>query len=279
MNGTYCGKDCGACGDRERMNCGGCESLRQECLIAECCTGKGHENCGTCGFRENCRTLQDREKIPAHILRQRELQEKRLAEAAAREERAARRAPLMVKWLKWIFWLLIASNVISLVGEIPSLALICEIATTVCGLGIAWGLLQLQGEDGRYRTAAICTVIPLLLTLAVHLISGRGEVPNWTVVLSLPAAIISLVGEYHKCMAHSSIVGGVDSALGEKWEKIWNWQKLALGSLVGSIVLVLVAPVLGALVAMAAATALVVVSVMELIALYQSAEAFQKKIS
>lgn len=279
MSGTYCGKDCAACADREQLNCGGCESLRRECLIAECCTGKGHESCGTCSFRENCRKLMDREKVPAHILRQRELQEKRLAEAAAREEQAVRRAPLMAKWLKWIFWLLIAGNVIDLVGKIPPLTLICEIAAAVCGLAAAWGLLQLQGEDGRYRTAAVCAAIPLLVTLAVQLISGGGETPAWTLVLSLPATIVRLVGEYNKCMAHSSVVGSVDSALGEKWEKIWKWQIIALGSLAGSIVLVLIVPVLGALVAVAAAIAMLVVSIMELVALYRSAEAFQKKIS
>lgn len=279
MSGTYCGKDCMVCGDRERMNCGGCESLRRECPVAECCAGKGHEGCGTCSFRESCRKLQDRDKVPTHILRQRALQEKRLAEAAARKEEAARRAPLMVKWLKRIFWLLIVSSVINLVGKIPSLTLICAIATTVCGLGIAWVLLQMQGEDGRYRTAAICMVIPLLLTLTVQLISGGGEVPGWTVVLTLPASIISLVGEYHKCMAHSSIVGSVNSALGEKWEKIWKWQIIALGSLAGSIVLLLIFPVLGALLALAAAIAVAVVAVMELVALYQSAEAFQMRIS
>ena len=276
MHETYCGKDCQTCSYREQGNCGGCRSQRKDCTIAQCCAGKGHETCQTCSFRDNCRKLMNKENMPAYIQRQKEVQAKREAEAAAREERAARRAPLMVKWLKWIFWLLIASNVISLVGKIPSLTLICEIATTVCGLGIAWGLLQLQGEDGGYRTAAICTVIPLLLTLAVHLISGRGEVPNWTVVLSLPAAIISLVGEYHKCHAHSSVVGGVDAALGAKWEKIWKWHIISLGSLAGSIVLLLIAPVLGALVAIAAATAMLVVAIMELVALYQSAQVFRK---
>lgn len=276
MHETYCGKDCQTCSYREQGNCGGCRSQRKDCNIAQCCAGKGHETCQTCSFRDNCRKLMNKENMPAYIQRQKELQAKREADAAAREANAARRAPIMAKWLSLMFWLLIASNIIGLLEELPGLTLAGAIATTVCGLGIAWGLLQLQDEDARYRTAAICTVIPLLLTLAVHLISGGGEVPNWTVVLSLPAAIISLVGEYNKCHAHSSVVGGVDAALGAKWEKIWKWQIISLGSLAGSIVLLLIAPVLGALVAMAAATAMLVVAIMELVALYQSAQVFRK---
>ena len=269
MNEMYCGKDCQTCAYREATECRGCLSQRQYCEIAQCCRGKGHESCETCSFRNGCGKLMGKENVPVSRQRTQELQ-------AAREAEAARRAPVMVKWLKWIFWLIIVSNVINLIGQLPALALACEVATTVCGLGVAWALLQLQGEDGRYRTAAICVAIPLLLTLTVQLISGGGEAPGWSVVLTLPAAIISLVGEYHKCMAHSSVVGSVDSGLGEKWQKIWKWQVIALGSLIGSIVLVLIVPVLGALVAMAAAVAVLVVSIMEIVALYQSAEAFRK---
>ena len=279
MSEMYCGKDCELCVEREQTGCAGCQSQRQLCTIAQCCVEKGHESCETCGFRGNCRKLLAKDRMSAYVRRQMEFQQLARDREAAREAEAARRAPVMVKWLKWIFWLIIVSNVIDLIGKLPALALACEVAKAVCGLGVAWALLQLQGEDGRYRTAAICVAIPLLLTLTVQLISGGGEVPGWTVVLTLPAAIISLVGEYHKCMAHSSVVGGVDSGLGEKWQKIWKWQVIALGSLIGSIVLMLIVPVLGALVAMAAAIAVLVVSIMEIVALYQSAEAFQKKIS
>ena len=69
------------------------------------------------------------------------------------------------------------------------------------------------------------------------------------------------------------------AALGEKWEKIWKWQIISLGSLAGSLVLLLIIPVLGALVALAASIVMIVVAIMELVALYQSAQAFQKKIS
>ena len=277
MSGTYCGKDCGTCADREQMNCAGCESVRRECTIAGCCTGKGHENCGTCGFREGCRKLMNRENMPAYIRRQRELQEKQLADAAAREEQAVRRAPLMAKWLSVMFWLTIASIVIGLIGKFPALVLAGEILTVVCGLGVAWALLQLQGEDPRYRTAAVCTLVPQIVSLVVVLISGGGEAPTWTLVLSLPAAVVELVGAYNKCMAHSCVVGGVNAELGDRWETIWKWNIIGLGALIGSIVLMMIVPVLGALVALAAAVVLLVVSIMEMVALYRSAEVFKQR--
>ena len=276
MHETYCGKDCQTCSYREQEICGGCRSQRKDCTIAQCCAGKGHQTCQTCSFQDNCRKLMSKENMPSYIQRQKELQAKREADAAAREADAARRAPIMAKWLSLIFWLLIVSNIVSLIGEIPGLALAGEIVATLCGLGCAWALLQLQGEDSRYRTAAICMVVPLVVSLVIAVISGGGEAPTWTLVLSLPATIVQLVGEYNKCHAHSSVVGGVDEALGAKWEKIWKWQIISLGSLAGSIVLLLIAPVLGALVAMAAAIAVLVVAIMELVALCQSAQAFRK---
>ena len=279
MYETYCGKDCQTCTYREQTNCGGCRSQKNDCTIVQCCVEKGHENCGTCGFRDNCRKLMSRDNMPFYIQRQKELQVAREADAARREADAARRAPIMAKWLGLMFWLMIASNVISLLGEIPGLALACEIITTLCGLGCVWALLQLKGEDGRYRTAAVCMAVSMVVSLVIAMISGGGEAPTWTLVLSLPATIVQLVGEYNKCQAHSCIVGGVDAALGEKWEKIWKWQIISLGSLAGSLVLLLIIPVLGALVALAASIVMIVVAIMELVALYQSAQAFKKKIS
>lgn len=286
MHETYCGKDCQACSYKEQEKCGGCRSQRKDCTIAQCCVEKGHENCETCGFRGECYKLRGKDDMPAYIQRQQQIAEAnerreaaRAAEAQRRQEELVRRAPIMAKWLSLIFWLLIVSNIVSLIGEIPGLALAGEIVATLCGLGCAWALLQLQGEDGRYRTAAICMVVPLAVSLVIAVISGGGEAPTWTLVLSLPATIVQLVGEYNKCHAHSSVVGGVDEALGAKWEKIWKWQIISLGSLAGSIVLLLIAPVLGALVAMAAAIAVLVVAIMEMVALYQSAQAFKQKIS
>jgi hypothetical protein len=279
----YCGKDCQTCGCREEINCGGCLSQQKDCIIAQCCVEKGHENCGTCGFRGECYKLRSKDNMPSYIQRQRQIAEAnerreaaRAAEAQRRQEELVRRAPVVAKWLGVMFWLTIVTIVINLVGKIPSLALACEIMSTACSFVVVWALLQLKEEDSRYRTAAICTAVSLLVGVALTLISGGGETPGWTLALSLPAAVVSLVGTYNKCMAHSSVVGGVDSALGEKWEKIWKWQIIALGSLAGSIVLLLIAPVLGALVAMAAAIATLVVSIMEMVALYQSAEAFKK---
>lgn len=277
MSGTYCGKDCGICADREQLNCTGCESLRRECTIAECCTGKGHENCETCSYREGCRKLMNRENMPAYIRRQRELQEKQLADAAARKEQAVRRAPLMAKWLSVMFWLTIATIGSGLIEKVPSLVLVGKILTVACGLGVAWAFWQLQGEDTRYRTAAICTLVPQLVSLVVALIGGGGDAPAWTLALSLPATVVELVGAYNKCMAHSCVVGGVNAELGDRWEKVWKWNIIGLSALIGSIVLMLIIPVVGALVALAATVALLVASIMEMVALYRSAEVFKQR--
>lgn len=268
MNEMYCGKDCQVCADKEQTNCTGCAGQQKECSIAECCTGKGHESCGTCSFRENCRKLMGKENMPSYIRRQREFQKKRLDEAAARAEQAARRAPLMAKWLRVMFWLVIAAGVMELIWEPLGV---------VCSLAYVWALLQLKDEDSGYRTAAVCKAVAALVSLVIVLISGGGEAPNWTLVLSLPAAVVRAVGTYSEYMAHSCIVGYVDTELSVRWEKLWKWMVLSVATMLGSAVVGLLIPALGLLGIFAAAIAALVVCVMEMVALYRSAEAFKRQ--
>ena len=282
MSETYCGKDCQACACREEISCGGCQTQRQHCTIAQCCRDRWQQSCQTCHFVGECYKLRGKDSMPDYIRRQQQIAEAaqkreaaRAAEAQRRREELVRRAPLMARWMSVMFWLTIASIAVGLVGKIPGLALISSVLTAVCGLGCAWALLCLQEEDGRYRTAAICLAIPTVISLVVALIGGGGEAPTWTLALSLPAGVVELVGQYNKCMAHGALVGAVDAALGDRWEKIWKWQIISIGSLLGSVVLALIIPVLGLLATLAAAIAVLVVSVLEMAALYRSAEAFR----
>lgn len=271
MDKTLCGKDCQSCSYREPTDCRGCLSQRQHCEIARCCLGKGHKDCGTCDFRHSCSKLQRRDNIPFYRQRERELQ-------AAREADDARRAPIMIRWMNTMFWLLIVSYIIGLLGNVRSLAMASEIGAAVCGLGCAWALLQMGSEDGRYKTAAICRTVSIVVTLVLSLVSGGGETPGWTLLFSIPAAVVELVGEYNKCQAHSSVVGSANAALGRKWEKLWKMNIISTGALLGSTVLILIAPVLGSLVAIAAATVALMVVVLELAYLKESVQTFQRRV-
>lgn len=52
MQHTICGVNCSQCG--LKGSCGGCietkgHPFQSECMVAECCLGKGHKNCSQCG--------------------------------------------------------------------------------------------------------------------------------------------------------------------------------------------------------------------------------------
>ena len=265
MNEMYCGKDCQTCAYREATECRGCLSQREHCEIAQCCRGKGHEKCETCSFRSGCGKLMGKETVPVYRQRKQELQ-------VAREAEAARRAPVMAKWLWLMLWMNVPSLILSLLGRIEGMATFSEIGGAVCSLIVCWMLLQLKVVNVDYGKAAVLTAIGVVLNLAATFITNSG----WQLLVLLPAGVVSLMGAYTEYQTHSDVVGAVDAALGERWRKLWKWQIMSIGGMLGSVIVMLIVPVLGALVLLAAAIAGTVVSIMTIVNLYRSAQAFRK---
>ena len=111
---SYCGKDCEACREREKMGCGGCRAWMEAktwpgaCGIAQCCRSKGHNSCETCTAASYCAKLQGRGQEPWYSMRRleadssarRQLQE-RGRDVYKRQgsfSSAARRAPGSRRW-------------------------------------------------------------------------------------------------------------------------------------------------------------------------------------
>lgn len=265
MYEMYCGKDCQICPYREATGCRGCLSQREHCEIARCCRSKGHENCETCSFQNGCGKLQGKERVPVY----RQQEKERLA---AKEAEVARKAGIMGKWLWLMLWMNVPSLIISLLGEIESLATFAEIGGAVCSLIVCWMLLQLKAVNVDYGKAAAYTAGGIVLNLAATFINSSGL----SLLLLLPAGALALMGSYTEYQTHGDEVGAVDAALGERWRKLWKWQIIAIGGMVGSVIVMLIVPVLGALVMIAGAIAAAVVSIMTIVNLYKSAQAFRK---
>ena len=267
MDRNYCGKSCDLCDHREALGCGGCRSRTQHCEIARCCLGKGHDACESCEFKRNCYKLLRREKIPADRLME-------LDRAAQKEAELARNAPLMAKWLWLMLWMNVPALLIGLPGELGDMTVFSEVGGAVCGLIVCWMLLQLKPVCGNYRKAALCTTAAVVLNLAASFITG-----GWQLLVLLPAAVVSLVGSYTEYHTHGDVVGAVDAALGERWRNLWKWQVISIGCMLGGVVFMLIAPVLGALVVLAGSLAAAVVSIMTIVNLYKSAQAFRKLVN
>ena len=272
MNEMYCGKDCQSCSEREQTGCGGCRSQNQHCTIAQCCEDKGHMSCETCAFRDGCRKLLAKENMPSYIRRQLEFQRAVQERALAREAEAARNAPLMAKWLWLMFWMNVPSLLIALPGELGGMTTFSEVGGAICSLIVCWMLLQIKSVDERYGKAALLTAIGVVLNLAASFITNTGL----NLLVLLPTAVVSLVGSYNQYQAHGDVVGGVDAALGERWLKLWKWEIISVGCMLGGAVFMLIVPMLGALVVLASALAAAVVSIMTIVNLYKSAQAFRK---
>ena len=280
MAETYCGKNCIECVQKESLNCQGCKAgpgrqFGGDCELAKCVRDKGHETCETCGFKGNCGTLRSRDSIPDYRIRKIEAEEQRKAAIV-------KRAPILGKWLWIIFWLIIPSTIGSLMANettakiLPGLLMPGQIITAICSLTYGAILLKLGSEEDRYRTAGICALIAGGVSAAVAIITGTAEEATWTLLFTLSAAVVAMVGEYNEYMAHSAVLSGVDNELSEKWELLWKWYIGLFLGMLGCILLMLIAPVLGAIAILGCAIGTVVVGILKLVYLYRTAKIFRE---
>lgn len=278
MAETYCGKTCAECSSREELNCPGCKldpgrPITGDCPLARCCREKGHETCSTCSACGHCNTHYNRHQMPQR--RQKERQ------AALERERAiAKKAPFLGKWMWILFWLVVPSTVFSLLaedsitGSAAGLNLWGNILLCACNLIYGVILLKLSREDGGFAIAGICMMVGSLISGIIGA-CFLGDPPGWTLVLTLPASIVSLVGAYMEFHAYADTLSGLDEDLAEKWRKLWKWTIGAMGAMIGSLIIMLIVPILGLLLTLAGAVASIITSVMKLVYLYQTAQTFR----
>ncbi|MBQ8238313.1 MAG: DUF3795 domain-containing protein [Oscillospiraceae bacterium] len=279
MAETYCGKTCAECAKKETLNCPGCKAgpgrqFGGDCELARCVRNKSHETCDTCSLRVNCGTLRGRDSIPEYRIRRIEAEEQRKAAIAGR-------APVLGKWLWILFWLIIPNEIAGLmthemaVEMVPALyipGMILDV-TVLTVYGVI--LLKLASEEERYRTAGICSLIANAASILIAVVSGGGETPTWTLLISLPASAASFFGVYNECMAHSAVLTGVDNLLAEKWEKLWKWYIGLLCAMIGGIVVMLILPLLGVIAMLVSVIGTAVVGIVKLVYLYRTAQIFR----
>ena len=280
MSETYCGKNCGECMQKETLNCPGCKAgpgrqLGGDCRLAKCVRDKGHETCDTCGFRSNCNTLRVCGQMPEERLKEIKSEEMRKADIA-------KRAPVLGKWLWFLFWLIVPSTVGSFMTNdtiaefLPGLYLPGMILNTICSLITGGILLKLGSVEGGYHTAGICFLIAGGVGVVTALFTGTGEAGAWTLIFTIPAAIVALVGEFNEFLAHSIVLTGVDNELSEKWTTLWKWYIGLMLGMFGCILIMLILPLLGVIALLGAAIGLLVTSVLKLVYLYRTAKIFRE---
>lgn len=278
MAETYCGKTCAECAQKEALSCPGCKAGpgRQyggDCDLARCARKKSHETCDTCSLRLNCSTLQWRDRMPDYRRRRMEAEQQR-------QVAIARRAPVLGKWLWILFWLIIPSTIASVMTEIateiaPALYIPGQLLNAVVVTANGVILLILASEEDRYRTAGICSLVSGAVSILIAVISGIAETAPWMLLVSLPLTVVSLVGEYNEFMGHAAVLTGVDNEQSTKWERLWKWFLGMFCGLYGSVVIIMIVPLIGFLLILASAIGLIVVSIAQLVYLYRTAQIFR----
>lgn len=275
MAETYCGKNCAECTDKEKLGCTGCKTgsgklWPEECELAKCCREKGHQTCETCIFHESCAIWRRWNDIPEQRLRKR-------ADEEERKERIAQKSLFLGKWLWVLFWLVIPMTLASVMTNetvaswFPFLNFWGKFLNISCSTAYGVILLILSSEEKHYRVSGICA----LAAAAVSLLLINVPVGMGALVLTLPAAVAGVIGEYHEYMGHAEVAGDVDAELSVKWMTLWKWYIGMFAGLFGGIIVMMIIPILGLLVLLAAAIGTLAVTILKLVYLYRTANWFR----
>lgn len=276
---TYCGKNCDECTYRDELSCTGCQSgpgraIGGDCKLAYCCRDKGHEACETCELKRNCGTWLDRGSIPKQRMERRQ-------EEQEKQDLVARRAPLLGKWLRILFWITVASLGINFMTEntsassIPVLRMAGQVCSYLCQFYIIYVLFIISKEHHYFRNAAILTGISFAINILVVFIT---EDQIWLLLLiALLQVTLVLLADYFEYKANADVILIVDGRISEQWDNYWKWMLCSSIGVAASLFLVFLIPGLGAILSVISSVALVIARIKKLFCLYRSAEAFQAK--
>lgn len=279
MAGNYCGKSCAQCPYKEAMNCPGCRvgpgrQYGGDCELAKCARNKGHESCTGCAQRVHCGYYRDCHRFPEYRRKRQDAQKRQ-------QEELAKMGPVLGKGLWILFWLFIPSTIAGLItgGIIDDVSSgmydFAKIVSILCP-GI-YGLILMQMSDAQdeYRTAGIYTLISAGLSLILAITPVTMENLVWLFLLTIPAVVVEGIAEYCEYSAHSIAMADFDRELSGKWSTLQKWfLGMYLGVVIGMLLAMLFANEFSAIVMLVAAIGLLVVNILKLICLYNSAKVF-----
>ena len=164
----------------------------------------------------------------------------------------------------------------SIMGDYPSIYLIGLILFPVCTIAYGLILLKISSEEGTYRTAGICIMVYGFIEVLLYFIFKAEELPEWTLIITIPAGIITLLGEYYEYRAHSDVLVGIDKNLSEKWSILKKWYLGGIIAIFSSFILMMIAPLLGLIALWGGAIVYLIIKIIKLVYLYRTAKVFRK---
>ena len=277
MNETYCGKSCDACDYKISGKCPGCNEGPGHrefgaCDLAKCCRDKGYKVCESCRFHYDCYLVRDKEFMPEEMA-------KKTKNELDRRDKMSKIAPVLAIWINILLWI----NLPSFIGGLLNNQEVAKVSPPLSLLGVllilgsqlAYGLIlmKIALADKRYKLAGIFLLISLAVTILVLFIPANAAVLIQAV--NLVATVISVVSIYYEIMAHAEVLRGIDNLLGRKWLALWKWTLISLALSLASGFVMLAVANLAALMVLATAIISLVVTVLKIKYLYDTAKVFK----
>ena len=196
------------------------------------------------------------------------------------ERKTAVNGPLLAKWMRILFWLIIVSTVANLftsenvTNAAPPLASAGQILNIAATAAYGVVLLKIASESMNYRNSAICRFITAAVAIAVIPISDNTEF-----FIAIPVVILSIVmdmvGEYYEFMGHAEVLRGADRTLSYKWLTLWKWYIGTFLGMIGGTVLAVMIPLIGLIVVLASTVGTLVISIVKIVYIYKTAGVFR----
>ncbi len=276
MAETYCGKSCAECDQKEMLQCPGCKVSAGgkdcvECELAGCCSQKGHETCATCTANGNCGLLRSRYRMPEFR------RKKQVAEAEYKEE-IAQRAPFFGKWLWVLFWAFLMAEFAAFLSwdafaSVRFLSVTAQVIGVLAAVARTWTLVVMGNEEGAYRRAAVFVLLGYVLEhIDTYSRSAFSEV-GFGIHVTFLAATISFLGHYNTYLGHINVLSGINNDLADCWSILFKCHIGLICVVVVGILLLFVSLPLSAVVTMIASIGILVIGVINLVFLFQTAKA------
>lgn len=187
---------------------------------------------------------------------------------------------LMAAWTRIMFWLIIPtalSGIMTYEGILqlfPILNIPGMILGAASNLAYGYVMMRLKPVDKQYYTAGICTLIAGGINL---IIAGNNAIsPHWLLMITVTTNFVTFIGQYNEMSAHDTALIEKHYELSEKWANLKKWYMITFLVYVGSLMLMLLVPTLGAAIALISSLGMIAVSVFKLIYLYRTFKVFEE---
>lgn len=271
---TFCGKSCDECTYKEKLSCPGCkagpgELYHGSCPIAKCCRQHYQKSCTQCSLMLHCGARKQAAALSRKRL-QKQQEEQRFLEVFRRQ------VPFFGKWLWLLFWLIIANIIANFLSlqifqPVPMIFYTGKVMHIAFQIAYVLIMFVLAKENPRFKNAGTC----ILIASGISLLQSVVNVLVLQLIILLFGTVASLIGTYDEFTGYSEILERYHDSLSEKWSILWKvylWDHVAM---IGSLILLLIFPVLAAFILLISTIGLLVITILKYVFLYQSAKYFR----